>query len=402
MAVIRPERWGRRRTPAAGAVTLVPPPVLSDPPDSSIVAALTRQSTLVMQLRHAGLDVLECRDVDQLASMSRVVAMAVVDLTNGEGRRGLIARIGTTVDERVPLVLVSADQVDLAILRGSRTVHVVVPPVRAEDVVAAVERVLLDLASARVEIVTGPPAAEVAGPITEPIVIPVVSEGRPPAAEAPAPLPLPPPAAVVAGRAPDAPGRKSSPRVRRRAVPTPPPADGTALPWPALARQLLDQVASLPSLAQLAQRLAAEVAAESGLDVAVLVQDPQDGCWDVVGGAGLRTLEWGQRIDEAHWLVVTGQDRGPGLHVPDTDRVRSDLVGAPLASRAQLVRVQARSRQFIICAGWSSGDAVGATVMLRLSAAVNRYEQAFTDVLLLRGVAAELGSVVDGDTSASG
>ena len=166
------------------------------------------------------------------------------------------------------------------------------------------------------------------------------------------------------------------------------------------ARQLLDQVAGLPSLSMLAQRLAAEVAVENGVDVAVLVHDARDG-WGVAGGAGLRSLEWGQRIEDTHWLVVTGQDRGPSLHIPDTDRVRADLVGAPLASRAQLVRVMSRSRRLMVCAGWSTGDAVGSTVVLRLSAAVNRYGPAFTDVLLLRGFATEAGAVVDGDTGVS-
>jgi hypothetical protein len=379
MAVVRPDRWSRRRTSAARTVTVAPPVELAEPPSSSIVAALTRQPTLVMQLRHAGLDVLECRDVDQLASMSRVVAMAVVDLTNGEGRRGLIARIATTVDPKLPLVLVSADEVDLAILRGSRTVHVVVPPVRAEDVVAAVERVLLDRASAQVEQVTGPQPHEEAHPLTGPITVPIAVEAAPPVVEAT-----------------ETHGPRSLPRPRRRAAPPPPTGEVAVTPWPVLARQLLDQVAGLPSLSQVAGRLAAEVAAESEVDVAVLVKDPHDDRWGVEGGAGLRSLEWGQRIDDTHWLVVTGQDRGPGFHVPDTDRVRADLVGAPLASRAQLVRVHARTRQFMLCAGWSSGDAVGSTVVLRLSAAVSRYEQAFADVLLLRTVAADLDAVVEG------
>jgi hypothetical protein len=284
-----------------------------------------------------------------------------------------VARISTTIDPLLPLVLVSADTVDLAILGGAREVHVVVPPLRAEDVVACVERVLLDHQHGRVEQLAQPRAGE------PPTVVPVPSPMARPTVAPPAPR-------RDATPGPPMPRREPSPK--SAGTPPPPPA-----PWPALARQLLDQVAGLPSVAASAQRLADEVATECAADVAVLVHQPGAG-WSVEGGVGLRPLEWGQRVEEDHWLVQVGRERGPGLQVPDTDTVRANLIGAPLASRPQLARYVSRDGRFMICVGWSGAATTGDKVVL-LAAAAARHEQALADALQLRAVAEELCRIVE-------
>ena len=111
-------------------------------------------------------------------------------------------------------MLVSADEVDLAILRGSRTVHVVVPPVRAEDVVACVERVLLEREAARVDQIAAAPAAD-----------PGTSSGTTPTADEVPPLrPEARPPAPPGPAGPETRAAKPGPR-RRRPAASPPPSD---------------------------------------------------------------------------------------------------------------------------------------------------------------------------------
>lgn len=349
-----------RRAGAASAVTVDPQLEVITHAQSSTVAVLCRQPTFLMQLRHAGLDIVEARDVDHLATLAKDAVLVVIDLTRADGRRGLVARISTTVDPRLPLVLISADTVDLAILGAGREVHVVVPPLRAEDVVSCVERVLLEHRTARLdELLPARPSDPTASSVASPS----------------------PPQAVT------------SPRARPLIAPAQPSSPPPPPPWPVLAQVLLDQVAGLPSVRAVAQRLAEEVAEECTSDVAVLVHEPGEG-WIVVGGVGLRSLEWGQQVEEDHWLVRVGRDRGPGLHVPDTDAVRADLVGAPLASRRHMSRLVSRGGDFMVCIGWSDPLPPGDRVVL-LAAAAARHEPSLLDALQLRSVTQQLCRIVE-------
>jgi hypothetical protein len=164
--------------------------------------------------------------------------------------------------------------------------------------------------------------------------------------------------------------------------------------WQDLAGKLSQAVNGIPALSAAAQALAQDIADTSGADVVVLVRD-DSGTWQVEGGVGLRPFEWGQTLDDTDWLVVTGRDRYPSLLVADTDAVRGDLVGAPLASRHQIVRTHGSLAPFMVCAGWGD-NADGRTRVAMVVAAVRRHEAAVTQSMELRRFVRTLVRQVDG------
>src|SRR5689334_1672119 len=83
---------------------------------SGVVAVLSSHASFAMQMRRAGFEVVEGRDIDDLARTAPTADVVVVDLVAVEGKRGLVARLSTAVDPRVPVVLISADDVDVALL----------------------------------------------------------------------------------------------------------------------------------------------------------------------------------------------------------------------------------------------------------------------------------------------
>jgi len=180
---------------------------------------------------------------------------------------------------------------------------------------------------------------------------------------------------------------------------SPAPADLSLLPAPALdwrviANQLTHAVQGIPTISLVAQTMAEELAASSGAHVAVMVRDDR-GCWRVEGGAGLRAFEWAQTIEDDHWLVMAGRDQHPSLMVMDTDVVRSDLIGAPLASRLQLVRTHSTRAQFFVCAGWDdNGNDTGRVALV--VEAVRRHGPAMADAMGLRSFTLWLSGQVDG------
>jgi hypothetical protein len=343
-----------------------------------VVAVMSRHATFAMQMRRAGFDVREGRDVEELAGLARTVDVVVVDLVAVEGRRGLVARLSTSIDPAVPVVLISADEVDLALLGPSRPVHVVVPPVRADDVVTCVRRLLAER-PARGAVAAPEPEARVTDGTVTPL------RGR------------------ESRKA-----RRDAERTTKPAVPQPdsrPRLEGQvldltrleppALPtWQQFAGQLRQAVRGIPALPTAVQALAVEIAGISGADVVVLVRDGT-GSWLVEGGVGLRPFEWGQTLDDNDWLVMTGRDKYPSLLVADTDAVRGDLVGAPLASRRQLVRTHASTTPVMVCAGWPDDTDGGARVAL-VVAALKRHEPAINAALELRHFVRTLVRQVDG------
>lgn len=464
--------------PETGSATLRP----RDLP-GGVVAVLSQHAYLALQMRRAGFDILEGKDIDDLAKASTSVDVVVVDLVAVDGRRGVVARLSTAVDPRIPVVLISADEIDVALLGSGRAVHIVVPPVRAEDVITRVRDILtsraLDAASAaepapakptgrvaaKVGLRPGPRAAkaaakraqagETSGTVTEIRDHKKLPPRRTPtrrideAAGGPRPTELPPPgsqpsqavpippqppqpprpaaakvasvpmAAAKAPAGPPAAGRASA-AVATATKPTAAPAhhaapngaaaangttaptvvDLTALPapvldWRIIANQLTQAVQSIPAVAVVAQTMANELAAASGAHVAVMVRD-DSGRWQVEAGVGLRSFEWAQTLQDDDWLVWAGRDQHPSLMVMDTDVVRGDLTGAPLASRLQLVRTHSTKAPFFVCAGWESDDGNDTGRVALVVEAVRRHSQAMADALGVRSFAEWLCAHVDG------
>jgi hypothetical protein len=257
-------------------------------------------------------------------------------------------------------------------------VHVVVPPVRADDVVTCVRRVLSERPS------RGTVAARaLEAPIADQTVTQLRGrEWRKAKRESGRTAK---PVAAQADSRPSSDGKVIDlTRMEPPALPT----------WQLFAGQLRQAVAGIPALPNAVQALAVEVAGTSGADVVVLVRD-DSGTWSVEGGVGLRTFEWGQTLDDNDWLVMTGRDKYPSLLVADTDAVRGDLVGAPLASRRQLVRTHATYAPFMVCAGWPD-DADGKERVAMVVAAIKRHEPAICAALELRQFVRALVRQVDG------
>jgi hypothetical protein len=428
-----------------------------------VVAVLSHHASLAMQLRRAGFDVHEGRDFDDLAKASTSVDIFVVDLIAVDGKRAIVARLSTAVDPRIPIVLLSADEVDVALLGTGRAVDIVVPPVRADDVISRVRTLLAARAAeltpavqpagrsagkaAKVGLRPGPRASRAAakaqgasstGTVTEirdrkrlpPRRTPArrVDEGasRPQPTELPAPsgapnhsMPVaappatapsakPVPAAQVAAPTQPGPVSSAAPAVPTRAAavatastqqPTAGPVSPLPAPvldWRVIANQLTQAVQSIPAVGVVAQTMADELAAASGAHVAVMVRDDA-GTWHVEAGVGLRSFEWAQTLQDDDWLVWAGRDQHPSLMVMDTDVVRGDLTGAPLASRLQLVRTHSTKAGFFVCAGWEDDGGGNDTARVALVVeAVRRHSPTMADALGVRSLAEWLSAHVLG------
>lgn len=381
---------------SAGGVRTAAPP-------AAVVAVMSHHATFAMQMRRAGFEVAESRDVETLTAGVSTADIVVADLMAVEGKRGLVARLRTAVDERVPIVLISADEVDVALLGPGRTVHVVVPPVRADYLVARVRQILKAhppvprvaeadvpgdvLAEVPADAATSAPSTAAASTAAKPSAARSTSkpsnvtpmrgrEGRrtkrgdrPAKAAADQsdspPRGTPPHRSVAATTVVDVP---------EWAPPTP--------DWRVLANQLAYAVRGVPAVPSVAQAIADELALAAGADAVVIVRDLA-GTWRVEGGVGLRSFEWAQTLEDDDWIIVTGREECPSLLVADTDAVRGQLVGAPLASRHQLARTHSTVAPFIVCAAWPTGgddqERVGQVVT-----ALKRHEVAMSDAMALR------------------
>ena len=107
------------------------------------------------------------------------------------------------------------------------------------------------------------------------------------------------------------------------------------------------------------------------------------------GGVGLRAFERGQHLTADHWFVTAGTDRGPTVVLHDTDEVRSQLIGAPLASRGRLVRTCSAAAPLVVAVGWSDDDE--RVRPAALGAVVRRHEAAVQAAVDLRRIVRTLG-----------
>ena len=144
-------------------------------------------------------------------------------------------------------------------------------------------------------------------------------------------------------------GRRA-PERRGRRRPAPPPPQPMVLandlqtppslpmqpPVHMLVRDLMERTSELFTVAETAQALAEDVMERGHADVAaVLVRDLDQ--WRVCGGVGLRPLERRLVLQLDHWVMeqIAGTQRA--LILDDTDTVRAQLVGAPLAAWRRLL-----------------------------------------------------------------
>lgn len=92
------------------------------------------------------------------------------------------------------------------------------------------------------------------------------------------------------------------------------------------------------SVSAVAEDLAAAVADRLDSDVAVLFR--RGARWRVIAGRGLRALEW-RDIDELPAAMALLTTAHPTLSVSDSDDLRSQLIGAPLARHLSVLMTRA-------------------------------------------------------------
>jgi hypothetical protein len=107
---------------------------------------------------------------------------------------------------------------------------------------------------------------------------------------------------------------------------------------PELVRMLLERTADLYGVVDTAQVLADDVVERADADAAAVLV-PDGGIWRVSAGVGLRPLERRLILDDTHWMITEIASTGRAVLVEDTDIVRQQLAGAPLAAWRHLLAV---------------------------------------------------------------
>lgn len=131
-----------------------------------------------------------------------------------------------------------------------------------------------------------------------------------------------------AGRPPDLQARTSPPSIQAPPQPAPPLGD--------LIEQLISRTADVMPVRLLADVIGEDIAVNAAAEaVAVLIQAGED--FITIGGAALRAVERRGRISRDHWLVAAVVRREQALVVENTEMVRRQLQGAPLASREHVM-----------------------------------------------------------------
>jgi hypothetical protein len=107
---------------------------------------------------------------------------------------------------------------------------------------------------------------------------------------------------------------------------------------PELVRMLLQRTDELYGVVDTAQALADDVVERADADAAAVLV-PDGAIWRVSAGVGLRPLERRLILDESHWMITEIASTGRAVLVEDTDIVRQQLAGAPLAAWRHLLAV---------------------------------------------------------------
>lgn len=225
---------------------------------------------------------------------------------------------------------------------------------------------------------TDPPEVAAAEPEPEPVAEPEPEPAPPLSTSRPLPAPPPPfPAPPVRPAAP------AAPRAH---------APGTA---DELVVALLGQTADLLGVTECAEVVASEFAERLAAEaVALLLPDGQE--WRVAAGVGLRPLEYRVRLAPDHWLIDTVVTTGKALVLDDTDAVRDELIGAPLASWPRLLAVPVPDVAGVFV-GARRGEAFRESV---LPVAVDVAAEAaplLRDALAVRALARALAAFTDTD-----
>jgi hypothetical protein len=113
---------------------------------------------------------------------------------------------------------------------------------------------------------------------------------------------------------------------------------GISLRTADLVRMLHERAGDLYGVSDTAQVLADDVIERADADAAAILV-PDGPIWRVSGGVGLRPLERRLVLEDAHWLITEIGSAGRAVLIEDTDIIRQQLSGAPLAAWRHLLAV---------------------------------------------------------------
>jgi hypothetical protein len=114
--------------------------------------------------------------------------------------------------------------------------------------------------------------------------------------------------------------------------------NGMVLHTSELVQMLHDRSGELYGVSDTAQVLADDVIERANADAAAVLV-PDGPLWRVSGGVGLRPLERRLVLEDAHWLITEIGSAGRAVLIEDTDIIRQQLAGAPLAAWRHLLAV---------------------------------------------------------------
>lgn len=329
------------------------------------ILVVSRSPTMAVSLGHKRYDVVDLRPA-ALSSWLRQghgpADAVVVDLDTPAETLATVAELRSKLP-RAPILVVTADvDRDAVDLREHPGVHALPLPVTRTVLLATLRRLLgrslrrpPPVIRASTPTATGRravrhrgealPAAEPAEP-AETAAVEDTGAGDDPAPQPDPPSELAPVPDAADGRpGPDNPlpteeqvpgGDDPAPAQHRVAAAA---VDRYVLPAVAdLVRHLTARIDDVFGVNDTAQVVAAQVVEQAGADAGALLL-PDGGRWRVAGAVGLRPLEQRYELARDAWLVSRVAASHRGLIIEESDIVRRELHGAPLAHWRHLMAV---------------------------------------------------------------
>lgn len=327
------------------------------------ILVVSRSPTMAVSLGHRRYDVVDLRP-PALTSWLRQghgpADAVVVDLDTTAETMATVQELRTKIP-RAPILVVTAVDRDALDLGAHAGVHALPLPVTRTVLLATLRRLLgrslrrpPPVIRASTPTATGRravrhraealPAAEPAEP-AEAAAVEDTAAGAPAAEPAAPNEQAPVPAAADGWPGPANPlwtedelpgGGESAPAQDRVVEAT---VDRYVLPAVAdLVRHLTNRIDDVFGVSDTAQVVAAQVVEQAGADAGALLL-PDGGRWRVAGAVGLRPLEQRYELARDAWLVSRVAASHRGLIVEESDIVRRELHGAPLAHWRHLMAV---------------------------------------------------------------
>ncbi len=174
--------------------------------------------------------------------------------------------------------------------------------------------------------------------------------------------------------------------------------DGASLRTADLVRLVHERIGDLYGVSDTAQVLADDVIERADADAAAILV-PDGPVWRISGGVGLRPLERRLVLEDSHWLITEIGSAGRAVLIEDTDIIRQQLSGAPLAAWRHLLAVPVPDVRAIVVL--ARGKEAGPFTDRDLSAVIAPVREAaalLAQALATRRLARALGPLQESET----